>query len=387
LTHANPTLTATDTLEKAVTVALDKVAARLTDFTEVFPDDATVDNTYQPRAASREHPETNNIGWTTGFWTGTLWLAYDLSGNADFRDAASAQVSSFARRIEHLIDCDHHDLGFLYSLSCVAADRLTGNALARQAAQAAAAHLMTRYLEPAGVIQAWGDLRDPRQCGRMIVDGLMNLPLLYWSGDAQARTAACRHAEASAQYLMRSDGSTYHTFYFDGESGQARFGQTHQGASDDSCWARGQAWAVYGFALNHRYAPHAGLLSAACRAADYFLAHLPTDRVAYWDLSFRSGSDEPRDSSASAILACGLLELAGWLPDTEATRYRRAAHGIVAALIEHCATRAEDVSSALLLHGVYHRPHNLGVDEANLWGDYFYLEALVRCTRKWTPYW
>jgi unsaturated chondroitin disaccharide hydrolase len=160
-------------------------------------------------------------------------------------------------------------------------------------------------------------------------------------------------------------------------TGQPLRGETEQGSADDSCWARGQAWGIYGFALNHRYTGDPTLLDAARRCADRFLSHLPADGVAYWDLEFGDGSGEERDSSAAAIAVCGLFELGG-------ERYRSAALRILGSLIDGYAA----TESALLRHGVYDKPKGIGVDEGTLWGDYFYLEALTRVTRPdWKDHW
>lgn len=257
----------------------------------------------------------------------------------------------------------------------------------------AADYLMRRYLPRAGIIQAWGDLDDPAQRGRMIIDCLMNLPLLHWaaraSGEPRYRDAALRHLDLSRDYLVRADDSSFHTYHFDPETGTPLYGSTAQGLADDSCWARGQAWGVYGFALNHRHAPDLGLLGVARRQADYFIRHLPPNGIAYWDLAFGQGSAEPWDSSASAIAACGLLELAGHLDadDADAAQdYRAAALHMLRGLATHCAARAP-ASNALLLHGVYSKPHGQGVDEPSLWGDYFYLEGLARVLHGANGYW
>jgi unsaturated chondroitin disaccharide hydrolase len=221
----------------------------------------------------------------------------------------------------------------------------------------------------------------------------MNLPLLYWAGAISGNEcydrAARRHASQLRDHLVRPDGSTYHTFYFDPSTGAPMCGQTEQGAADDSCWSRGQAWTIYGFALSHAYTREHSFLQAACQAADYFLAHLPADGVAYWDLVFSEGSDEERDSSASAIAACGLLELSKWLPaGAESLRYRNDARRMLASLFRSYSTAAVPASNALLLGGVYNKPGRIGVNEGNLWGDYFYLEALMRLGQPdWKPYW
>ena len=381
-----------DLLRAALDGALDQLRGLLAEFGPRFPDDTAPHDRYRPRRWL-DLPDGANSGWTTGFWTGMLWLAHELSGETGFREAAEGHLASFEERLERRIQIDHHDLGFLYMPSCVAAWRLRGDTQARAVALGAADYLMRRYLPRAGIIQAWGDLDDPAQRGRMIIDCLMNLPLLHWaaraSGEPRYRDAALRHLDLSRDYLVRADDSSFHTYHFDPETGTPLYGSTAQGLADDSCWARGQAWGVYGFALNHRHAPDLGLLGVARRQADYFIRHLPPNGIAYWDLAFGQGSAEPWDSSASAIAACGLLELAGHLDadDVDAAHdYRAAALHMLRGLATHCAARAP-ASNALLLHGVYSKPHGQGVDEPSLWGDYFYLEGLARVLHGANGYW
>jgi unsaturated chondroitin disaccharide hydrolase len=352
-----------------------------------------VGNVYPLRPPSEGLPEGANVGWTTGFWPGAIWLAYDLTGDERYLREAMSHVDSFARRVEQQVGLQTHDLGFLYTLSCVAAWRRTGDETAKRAALAAADHLMVRVLEPAGIIQAWGDLQDPSQRGRTIIDSLMNTPLLFWasqiSGDPRYAEVAGRHAAQLRDHILRTDDTTFHTFYWDPVTGEPLRGATEQGSADDSCWARGQAWGIYGFSLNYRYTGDESLLRAAMRCADYFLAHLPADHVAYWDLVYTDGSDEERDSSAAAIGACGLLELAQQLDgDPRAAGYRAAAKRILDSLVKNYSTAEHPQSNALILHGVYDKPKSAGVDEGCLWGDYFFLEALTRTIRPhWIGYW
>ncbi|MBN1311528.1 MAG: glycoside hydrolase family 88 protein [Anaerolineae bacterium] len=380
-------------LTGAVAAALQKVTANLATFSDVYPHDHTVHNIYPPRKRVDGYPAGSNVGWTTGFWPGMLWLAYELTGSPDYRQAGLMHIERFRQRLADEVDVDHHDLGFLYTLTCVAPWRLLGDTTAKDTALQAARHLLRRYLEAPGILQAWGSMDDVQQRGRAIVDSLMNLPLLYWagleSGDAHYSRVAFRNACRLRDHLVRSDASTYHTFYFDPVTGAPLYGQTEQGATDESCWARGQAWTIYGFALSYAYTRDAGFLHAACRVADYFLEHLPQDGVAYWDLIYTDTSDEERDSSASAIAVCGLLELSKWLPvEAEARRYRAEAWRIFTSLYKHYSTAGLPASNALLLQGVYNKPGGEGINEGNLWGDYFYLEALVRLTKPdWQLYW
>jgi unsaturated chondroitin disaccharide hydrolase len=377
----------------AVAAALRTVDANLAEFGDRYPGDTTVHNRYRPRPSTDGLPEGANVGWTTSFWPGMLWLAFELTGDERYLRAASSHVRSFVERVEGVVDLDTHDLGFLYTLGCVIPWRRTGNRTARDAALAAADHLLSRVLEPAGIIQAWGDMDDPRQRGRTIIDSLMNTPLLFWasetSGDPRYAAVARRHVAQLRDHMLRPDDTTFHTFYWDPATGEPLRGATEQGNADESCWARGQAWGIYGFSLNYRYTGDPSLLRAAERCADYFLAHLPADRVAYWDLEFGDGSAEERDSSAAAIAASGLIELAGQLPaGRPREQYHAAGHAILGSLIEGYSTAAHPRSNALILHGVYDKPKGIGVDEGTLWGDYFYLEALTRAMHpEWTVPW
>jgi unsaturated chondroitin disaccharide hydrolase len=391
-TDVRPTPDA-EAMAAAIAAALRTVDANIETFGDRYPADTTAGNRYPPRPPAAGQPQGANVGWTTSFWPGMLWLAHDLTGDERYRRAALSHVDSFVDRVRDGIDLETHDLGFLYTLSCVTAARREGDRRARDAAVAAADHLTTRVLDAAGIIQAWGDLDDPRQRGRTIIDSLMNTPLLFWAGevtgDGRYAAIARRHTAQLREHILRPDGTTFHTFYWDPRTGAPLRGETEQGHADHSCWARGQAWGIYGFTLNHRYTGDPALLSAAQTCADHFLAHLPADHVAYWDLVFGDGSDQERDSSAAAIAACGLAELAAVVADpASAGRYREAAARILRSLIDSYSTDGHPGSNALILHGVYDKPKGIGVDEGTLWGDYFYLEALARATvPDWTSPW
>ena len=377
----------------ALEYALKTINANVVGFAGKYPADTTVDNVYHLRRAQNGFAEGDNYGWTTSFWSGVLWLAYELSSDEAYRRGAEQHIYSCANRIANKIDVDTHDLGFLYTLACVVPWRLTGNIQAKQAAIQAAEQLMVRYLDKVGIFQAWGRLNDPELRGNTIIDSLMNMPLLYWAseetGDARFAQAAHRHAAQLRDNIVRPDNTTFHTFYWDVETGMPLRGSTAQGYADDSCWARGQAWAIYGFTLNYRYTADGTFLNTAQRCADYFLDHLPEDYVAYWDLVLNDGSGEERDSSAAAIAVCGLQEMLRYLPEgDQRRRYQTAAHSILASLVADYAACNPSESNALLLHGVYDKPKAIGVDEGNLWGDYFYLEALTRALKPdWNIYW
>ena len=362
--------------------AIARIDRALPDFAGSFP---------APSSEGGLYPAIENIEWTNGFWTGLLWLAWELRGDQRHLSTAKAQIASFVDRVAHRVAVDHHDLGFLYTLSCTAGWRLTESEEALAAALEAGELLLGRYDPIARVIQAWGDMRDPAQRGRMIIDCNLNLPLLWWvaneTGESSFREAADAHVAQAARYLVRPDRSTFHTFYIDTETGLPRHGTTHQGYSDDSCWARGQAWGIYGFALAFRHTGDPAYLTLATELADYMLARLPTDGICCWDLIF-TGEEDLRDSSAAAIAACGLLEIAGHLPPTDPQHIRFAAAATsMLVTLDRAYLAPIEGSNGLLAHAVYHWPNRVGVDECCIWGDYFYLEGLTRLRRAWQPYW
>ncbi|QCT21193.1 glucuronyl hydrolase [Jejubacter calystegiae] len=369
-------------IDELITRACAKLKYQLRSFANQYPAACSVDGQY---------PLTPNTDWTTGFWSGITGLAWKLSGDSFYASQLAQQVDSFRSRLAIRHELDTHDLGFLYSLSCVNAWRFMGNQDARKAALGAADLLIARYLPTAGIIQAWGNLDDPEQRGRMIIDCLMNLPLLYWAtketGDAGYAACARSHARQAMNYLMRSDYSTYHTFYMDAGTGAPLRGGTHQGFADDSCWARGQAWAIYGFALSYRETGDSRFLQAAINAARYFLCHLPEDQICYWDLSL-TAPDTPKDSSAAVIAVCGLLELVNFLSilDPQREQFIRQALNITTELIHHYFDGRSD-ASGYLKHAVYNLNKERGVDEYSIWGDYFFFELLSRLKNPLNRYW
>lgn len=237
-------------------------------------------------------------GWTTSFWTGQCWLAADVTGDDRFRDAADTQLETFARRLEDG-DTDTHDLGFLYTLSAVAGYRLTGQSDYRELALEAAQVLVERYRDGPGIIQAWGPLEESQDGwvqGRMIADTMMNLPLLYWAsettGEHRFAAIADTHARTNAQHIVRSDASTAHTVVCDLESGDPLAIETHQGYADDSCWARGQAWQVYGYALAATYTGESAYVDLAAKLANAYLERLESDHVPRWDFDAPAAASE-----------------------------------------------------------------------------------------------
>lgn len=338
---------------------------------------------YYPAPVSQKnrYEKIDNNYWTTGFFPGMIMLAYEYTKDIKYQELAYGHVKNFAQRLADRTELDTHDIGFLYYLSCVKYYTLFGDDFAKRTAIESAILLSGRYHKKAGIIQAWGNLSDPIQRGRMIIDCNMNLPLLVFAAgqgedEGYLYDMAYTHVKNAQKYIVRDDFSTFHTYHFDTDTGEALYGTTQQGYSDDSCWARGQAWAVYGFALAAGYSMDESLLTTAAKCADYFLEHLPDDKVCYWDLIFTEG-DEEKDSSAAAILACGLLETARELKGDKGRKYHDAALEIANSLIDKYSV-SDESADGLILHSVYSKPDNKGIDECTTWGDYYYMELLIR---------
>lgn len=375
---------ARNALEKDIEYAISKVRANIPVFFDKVPWAASKNNVYEA---------TPNDYWTSSFWIGMLFLAKEITDSSEFDAVIDNQLKHFEERLANNVELETHDIGFLYSLSAVADYKVNGNESSKQLAIDAADKLMTRYSEKAGIIQAWGNLDDIHENGRMIIDCLMNLPLLYFAsnvtGNDRYKQAAMRHAKQTQKYIVRDNYTTYHTYFFDRNTGEAVRGETAQGYSNDSCWARGQAWGIYGFTLSYLHTGDDSFLDTAIEIADYFLSCLPKDQVVYWDLIFDDTSGQERDSSAAAIAACGLLELAKQLPLSNPKRsyYEEKAIAIVQSLSRHYTTKDIPESNALLAHAIYDKNSNKGVDESVIWGDYYYLESLVRLSKSWYLYW
>ena len=333
--------------------------------------------------------------WTESFWPGQLWLAYELTKDEAYREVADKNVLDFYRRVVENDEVDwHHDIGFLYTLSSVAPYKLTGNKIAKEAALIAAYSLSRRFRYRGSFIQSMGaDGNHEPQNYRFIVDTMMNLPLLFWAaeetGDQTYKDKAMRHLRTTLKYLVREDGSTYHHFLMDHATGGPIRGLTLQGAHDESFWSRGQAWIIYGLAIAYDYTGDKSLLPEFVRVTDFFIDHLPKDYVPFWDFIYNDGDDEPRDSSAAAIAACGILEMARLIPhDTyNMEKYIEVAKKMICSLVRDYRTTLEMEEEALLTQVIGSKPHG-GKPTSTSYGDYFYLECLLRATRVWeNRYW
>ena len=332
---------------------------------------------------------TANDNWLAAFWPGMLWLAYSVNSARNLRAHGERLLPSFDYRLRALVHITH-DLGFLYTLSARAQWQITQEESARTLALKAADMLAARYRTPGGYIQAWGSVGDPKEGGRIIIDTMMNLPLLFWAtdqtGDPRYHQIARHHADITAEHLVRADDSSAHTFFFDQNTGTPLGSRTHQGYADDSMWARGQAWTIFGFAVAAQWTGSKVYRDIAQRAAERFMAELPNNRIPRWDLRLPPDAPQYTDTSAGAIAASGMLRLASQLASPTREHWQTQAKTLVAALANlHFETDPD--GQGLLRGGTYHAHKQLGVNQYFICGDYFFLEALLMLDRGCPDFW
>ena len=311
--------------------------------------------------------------WTSGFFPGSLWLAYRRTGRPAFKTEARAWTHALAGQAR---DTSTHDIGFQIMSSFGNGYGITHDKAYKQTILRAASSLATRYDPTVGAIRSWG-ARGNTQHFKVIIDNLMNLQLLFWASAHGGRRAwkqiATRHALTTATHFVRADGSVIHLVDFDPTTGAVLGTANPQGYTTDSTWSRGQAWAVFGFATAYAATGNTRLLSAARRTADYFLTELPAACVPYWDFDAPDIPDAPTDTSAAAIAAAGLLHLARLDPDADRRkRYAMGASRILSSLATHYVA---DQGQATLTGSVA----TLGVappDIGTAYGDYYLFQAV-----------
>jgi unsaturated chondroitin disaccharide hydrolase len=320
--------------------------------------------------------QTREAGWwTSGFFSGSLWLTYGSTGEPSWRSQAERWQAGLESQRNNT---STHDVGFMVFNSFGNGYKHTGVDAYRHVVLDAAESLASRFSPVVGATRSWGGPSSPSFT--VIVDNMMNLELLFWAarngGNPAFQGMATSHALKTMEHFVRSDGSTYHVVEFDPATGAVQQKRTHQGLSAESTWSRGQAWAIHGFAIAYRETGDPRFLSTARRLADYFITHLPTDKIPFWDFD-AAGPGEPRDSSAAAIAASGLLELARLEPDSGRAASFRAASGAILDSLSAAYLARGTSDQAILLHGTGSKPHN-DVDRGYVFGDYYYVEALLR---------
>ena len=327
--------------------------------------------------------EENASWWTNSFWAGLLWQMYHAGGNPLFRRTAEQSEAVMDQILEDFMGL-HHDVGFQFLLSSAANYRLTGNERARVRALHAASLLAGRFNPKGGFIRAWNKRDQTDMTGWIIIDCLMNLPLLYFAAeelqDPRFSQIADCHADTAMRVLQRPDGSCAHIAILDPQTGEVLEMPAGQGCGEGSSWSRGQAWAIYGFALAFVHTGNMAYLDASKRTAHYFIANTSLSQ----DLSlsdFRA-PEEPVcwDMSAAACAACGLLELSRAVPERESSLYRRHGERLLEALTGQCDFNPDRDGILQNCTAAYGRKEDMHA--SIIYGDYFYIEGVLRLLNK-----
>jgi len=334
--------------------------------------------------------------WVASFWPGQLWLAFSLTGDPRFMNSARMRRPYFQTVLERP-DWHDHDLGFLFSLSCVADWKLTGDERSRAMALRAADFLAARRRQPLRFVMCWNPMRRDtpefaaQKVGTLNIDSMQAMALLFWAhaetGQASFAEIAHMHLETSAKYLVREDFSSYHAYEFDPRTGAPIKGFTHQGFGDESCWSRGQSWAIHGFAQSYLHSGRTEYRDMAARMADYIADKLPEDGVPLWDYDLPADRTPYRDTSAAAVTAAGLYLLAqGFGTGEDAARYTALADRMLLGLVENYDIAAQPDAQGLLKEGAAF----VDLDRADNmlpYGDYYYVEALMRAVGHTAFFW
>lgn len=321
--------------------------------------------------------------WTCGFWPGILWYLYEDTKDNMWREAAGKVTDMIAPLAYR--KAKSHDSGFIMMCSLGNGYRLTGKPEYKEGLLHAADSLAMLYNPVVGTILSWpGMVKKENWPHNTIIDNMMNLELLFWAarngGGQYLYDIACKHAETTMKHQFRKDYSCYHVAVYDTLDGHFIKGVTHQGLSDDSMWARGQAWAIYGYTMVYRETHDVRFLDFARKVSDVYLKNLPEDYVPYWDFNDPSIPDAPRDASAACVVASALLELSGYLPAEKALEYKQAAVKMLASLSSD-KYQCGKSKPAFLLHSTGHLPAGSEIDASIIYADYYYMEALLRLKR------
>lgn len=365
---------AQETLERTAH-KLEKVAQRSA---EKIPY-TTVDGVHDDKSGDKE------IGWwTNGFWGGIMWQMYTLTGKEIYRNIAEQNENKLDADLMDYEKLDH-DNGFKWLPTAVADYRVTGNRSSKNRGLLAAGNLAGRYNCAGKFIRAWNDWPNSKvdRRGWAIIDCMMNLPLLYWAseetGDPRFSQIAANHADTAMKAFIRGDGSANHIVEFDPASGEMIKSYGGQGYGEGSSWTRGQSWGLYGFMLSYLHTQNNAYLETAERIANYFIANIPDSGLIPVD--FRQPEDvKLEDSTAAAIASCGLIELARQKDGRQQKIYLNAALKMLQALTKNSFNWNEEEDNLLTkCTAAYHdEKHEFSI----IYGDYFFLEALMKLTDK-----
>lgn len=321
--------------------------------------------------------------WVSGFFAGTLWYMYELTGDENWADHARKHTEVLDT-IQYLTW--HHDVGFMIYDSYGNGLRLKNIEGYKDVCVNTAKSLSTRFRPKAGVLQSWNTDRGWQaergwECP-VIIDNMMNLELLFkateFSGDSTYAKIAVSHADKTLENHFRPDWSCYHVVDYDLNTGEVRRKCTAQGYADESAWARGQAWALYGYTVAYRFTHDKKYLDLAEHVADFLFNSptMPEDLVPYWDFNAPGIPDEPRDASSAAVIASGLYEMSYHTGNNE---YKEKADKIIESLSTPAYRAAQGTNGGfILMHSVGSIPHGSSIDVPLNYADYYFLEALIR---------
>ena len=321
---------------------------------------------------------TDILWWTNGFWGGLMWLMYD----ATKKDCYKATAETSEKLLDgcfNYMDCLHHDVGFMWHILSGANYRLTGNQDSRNRNLLAAMSLSSRYNVAGNFIRCWNDSGQEDVSGWTIIDCMMNIPLLYWAsaeiGDERFKKIAMRHADMTLRDHVREDGSVHHIVCHHTEREEVLCVKAGQGYQEGSSWSRGVAWGLYGFTLSYLHTKEERYLHTAMKIADYFSACAEETQ---WlpRLDFRQPA-EPLyyDSTAGAIAACGLIELAKALEGEKSDAYLNVAIQILKAMETAWCNWDENEDSILQMGS---EMYTNGIHKPIIYGDYFFTEAILK---------
>lgn len=328
---------------------------------------------------------TTPDSWTSGFWPGVLWYLYENTKEEKWKVAAE----NYTQMILPVTNrkASNHDVGFVTMCSLGNGYRLTGNEEYKEGLLRAADSLSVLFNPTVGTILSWPHMvKKENWPHNTIIDNMMNLELLFWAArNGQSHhlyDIASKHADITMKHHFRSDYSCYHVAVYDTLTGNFIKGVTHQGLNDNSMWARGQAWAIYGYTMVYRETKEPRFLDFAKKVADVYLTRLPKEMVPYWDFDALDLSpNEPKDASAAAITASALLELSTYVTDSDSSRYYYDKAEQMLEALSSSEYKAGSHKDAFLLHSVGHKPRGGEVDAAIMYADYYYIEALTRFKR------
>ena len=331
-----------------------------------------------PRAWSDGvYADKNYFDWTCGFFPGSLWIYYEMTGIPAYAESARRFTAKIA---EIPFYPKTHDLGFMVLCSYGRQWDNDRDSLSKAAVIQASRTLAGRFNPKIGAIRSWdfGKWNYP-----VIIDNMMNLEMLFraseLTGDPSFREIAIRHAEKTLENHFREDMSSWHVVSYN-DDGTVESKETYQGFADDSRWARGQAWGLYGYTVCYRYTGDRRYLDQARRIAGMIIREVKTDdAIPYWDYDAAGIPDEPRDASAAAITASALLELQGMVESHDSQMFTAYAERILHALSsKNYLASAGENGFFILKHSTGAAPFNSEVDVPLIYADYYFLEAIQR---------